>query len=271
MVSTSSIADPLVKSANINALSTVPLSQVVAVADTSLVDEESEQFKATIKEALKKFQELKWVQVLPVENLVMMQSPSGDYVLIDTKSRIAIRGELEVYDLWNQTKIKTLHDAKSSWLIDLDRFAIKEGDLAKYRFGLKKDKPDMRVFVDPTSEYNLVIFNQMKALADKYAFEIILAPILTADSITPTISIWCNRDQEQSLKHLMSGESFQSQMLATCDKKPILNSLGVLQLLNVTKVPFVLRADGIHSMGAPNDLSNFMTREKFEKVPDTPI
>ena len=216
--------------------------------------------EADIKTALSNFNKLKWTHIPPVNNLVMVENEQGDHILMDTDARIAIRGKVEVFDMWNKRPIKTKADAKASWLVSLDSFNIKSGDLASFRYGLLKDKPDMTVLVDPKGDYNAKLFDQMKTMAGEYSFEIVLAPLLGEDSVMESLKLWCAKDREASLEQLMSQSPIKGQVFPTCDKDPLIKALGVAGLLHLKGLPHLIRADGLQLQGTPDSLSEFMSR-----------
>lgn len=228
-------------------------------------------FQAEMKKAFERLNSLEWVQALPIENLIMMVSPDDEVVLMDAKARIAIRGDIQVYDLWNQTPIDSLITAKRAWLSTLDRFRIQAGDLATYRYGLNKPAADVHLFVDPASTFNHDLFKKMKKLQDKYSFDITLTPTLSSDSKQKAIAIWCNKDQEKSLMSLVNGKSFKSKIFATCDTKPIFNSLSILQFMHVKKLPYLVQKDGRTANGVPADLEAFLSDPLFTDVPTTDL
>lgn len=213
-----------------------------------------------IKKALANFNDLTWTHILPINNLVMIENKDGEKILMDTEARIAIRGNVEVYDLWNKRPINTLADAKASWLVSLDNFNIKTGDLASYKFGLDKKKPDITIFVDPLGDYNSSLFEQMRAMAGDYAFEIILTPLLGDASQVEALKLWCSRDQEKSLESLMNSKPSQEKIFPTCDKNPIIKGLGLAGILHFKGLPHLIRSDGLQNQGTPNNLKEFMTR-----------
>lgn len=246
-------ADPLLEQAE-----RIAKTKNTAVdARQALTDSMSDQ---DIKNALNSFNKLNWTHILPVNNLVMMEGEDGHHILMDTDARIAIRGDVEVYDLWNKRPIKTLSDAKASWLVTLSRFGIKKGDLASYRFGANKKLPDVTILVDPLGDYNQKLFDQMRALADKYSFEIVLTPLLGDKSQIEATKLWCRKDQEQSLNDLINGKPSEGNLFATCDRSPIVKSLGVASLLHIKGLPHLIRGDGLQNAGTPNSLEEFMSR-----------
>lgn len=220
----------------------------------------SDMDSADIKAALSNFNKLKWTHILPVNNLVMVENEQGDHILMDTDARIAIRGKVEVFDMWNKRPIKTKADAKASWLVSLDSFNIKPGDLASFRYGLLKEKPDMTVLVDPRGDFNVKLFEQMKLMAGEYSFEIVLVPLLGETSVTDSLKLWCAKDREKSLEQLMSQAPIEGQVFPTCDKDPLIKALGVAGLLHLKALPHLIRADGLQEQGVPDSLSEFMSR-----------
>ncbi|EPR7483867.1 TPA: hypothetical protein ACGSTL_001176 [Vibrio parahaemolyticus] len=214
-----------------------------------------------VRTALANFNKLSWTHILPVNNLVMVENQEGEKILMDTTARIAIRGNVEVYDMWNKRPINTLADAQASWLVTLDKFNINSGDLASYRYGLDKDKPDVTVMVDPRGDYNKKLFDQMREMAGDYSFEIVLLPLLGDESVMESLKLWCAKDQEKSLAELMDGKTSTGTIIPTCDKDPLIRGLGLGGLLHIKGLPYLIRADGLQNQGAPNSLTEFMGRE----------
>ncbi|HHY0527838.1 TPA: hypothetical protein ACVU4L_004554 [Vibrio parahaemolyticus] len=213
-----------------------------------------------VKTALQNFNKLHWTQILPVNDLIMVENDKGEKLLMDTKARIAIRGNMEVYDMWNKRPINTQADAKAAWMVTLDRFGVHTGDLASFRYGLEKDKPDVTLLVDPHGDFNVKLFDQMKAMADKYSFEIVLAPLLGGDSINESLKLWCAKDRQKSLDELMAQKSASGEIFPTCNKDPLIKALGVAGVLQIKGLPFLIRADGLQLQGTPDSLSEFMSR-----------
>jgi hypothetical protein len=253
-------ADPLLAEAERLAATGAPAKEHVSLTgDMSNED---------IRKALANFNKLNWTQILPVNNLVMVENQDGEKILMDTTARIAIRGNVEVYDMWNKRPINTLADAQASWLVALDKFNINPGDLASYRYGLEKEKPDVTVMVDPRGDYNKKLFDQMREMAGDYSFEIVLLPLLGDESVMESLKLWCAKDQEKSLAELMDGKSSTGTIIPTCDKGPLIKGLGLGGLLHVKGLPHLIRADGLQNQGAPNSLTEFMGRasENLGKV-----
>lgn len=211
-----------------------------------------------IRGALERFNKLHWVQKLPVTDLIMFENQDGDQMLLDTKARIAIRGKVEVFDMWNRRPIKTKKDAQMSWLVTLDTFNINPGDLASFRYGVKKDKPDVTILVDPNGKYNKSLFDQMKKLGDKYSFEILLTPMISKDSADEAMKLWCAKDREKSLKELMSQQRASGKVIPTCDRKPIIADIGLAGILRVEALPYLVRKDGVLKAAVPSNLSDWM-------------
>ncbi|MDF4421735.1 hypothetical protein [Vibrio parahaemolyticus] len=253
-------ADPLLAEAERLAATGAPAKEHVSLTgDMSNED---------IRTALANFNKLNWTHILPVNNLVMVENQDGEKILMDTTARIAIRGNVEVYDMWNKRPINTLADAQASWLVTLDKFNINPGDLASYRYGLDKEKPDVTVMVDPRGDYNKKLFDQMREMAGDYSFEIVLLPLLGDESVMESLKLWCAKDQEKSLAELMDGKSSTGTIIPTCDKDPLIKGLGLGGLLHVKGLPHLIRADGLQNQGAPNSLTEFMGRasENLGKV-----
>ncbi|MCA2420891.1 hypothetical protein P3602_21280 [Vibrio parahaemolyticus] len=213
-----------------------------------------------VKTALQNFNKLHWTQILPVNDLIMVENDKGEKLLMDSKARIAIRGNVEVYDMWNKRPINTQADAKAAWMVTLDRFGVHTGDLASFRYGLKKDKPDVTLLVDPSGDFNVKLFDQMKAMADKYSFEIVLAPLLGGESINESLKLWCAKDRQKSLDELMAQKSATGEIFPTCNKDPLIKALGVAGVLQIKGLPYLIRADGLQLQGTPDSLSEFMSR-----------
>lgn len=253
-------ADPLLAEAERLAATGAPAKEHVSLTgDMSNED---------IRTALANFNKLNWTHILPVNNLVMVENQDGEKILMDTTARIAIRGNVEVYDMWNKRPINTLADAQASWLVTLDKFNINPGDLASYRYGLDKEEPDVTVMVDPRGDYNKKLFDQMREMAGDYSFEIVLLPLLGDESVMESLKLWCAKDQEKSLAELMDGKSSTGTIIPTCDKDPLIKGLGLGGLLHVKGLPHLIRADGLQNQGAPNSLTEFMGRasENLGKV-----
>lgn len=214
-----------------------------------------------IKSALVNFNKLKWTHILPVTDLIMIENENGEHLLMDSNARIAIRGKVEVFDMWNKRPIKTKADAQASWLVSLDRFNIQPEDLASYHYGLKKDKPDLTILVDPKGDHNKKLFDQLVLLGDKYSFEIVLTPLLGDASVMESLKFWCSTDVELSLKQLMAQEGSTGKILPTCDRDPIIKSLALAGILHINALPFLIRADGLHTKGVPDSILEFLKRE----------
>lgn len=211
-----------------------------------------------IRGALERYNKLHWVQRLPVTDLIMFENEDGDQMLLDSKARIAIRGKVEVFDMWNRRPIKSQKDAQMSWLVTLDTFNINPGDLASFRYGVMKDKPDVTVLVDPLGKYNKSLFDQMKKLGDKYSFEILLTPMISKESADESMKLWCAKDRELSLKELMSQQKSSGKVIPTCDRKPIVADIGLAGILRVEALPYLVRKDGVLRAGVPSKLSDWM-------------
>ncbi|MDH1472426.1 hypothetical protein [Shewanella sp. GD03713] len=250
---TNAYADPLLEEA-----ARLAKTGTIAKEHTTLTGDMSDE---DVRSALANFKKLNWTHILPVNNLVMVENQDGEKILMDTTARIAIRGKVEVYDMWNKRPINTLADAKASWLVTLDKFNINQGDLASYRYGLDKNKPDITVMVDPRGDYNKKLFDQMREMAGDYSFEIVLLPLLGDESVMESIKLWCSKDQEKSLMELMDGLTSTGTIIPTCDKDPLIKGLGLAGLLNIKGLPHLIRADGLQNQGAPNSLTEFMGRE----------
>lgn len=213
-----------------------------------------------IKKALSDFNALHWTQILPVNDLIMFESQDGELMMLDTTARIAIRGDFEVYDLWNKRPIKTEADARDSWLVKLSTFDIKDGDLPLFRYGLDKKEPDLSILIDPKGEFNKKLFDQMRALADKYSFELILTPLMGEASVKESVKLWCAKDREESLDYLMKEKPANLALFSTCDKDPLMRSTALASLLHIKGLPHIVRKDGLQMAGIPDDITEFMKR-----------
>lgn len=215
-----------------------------------------------IKQALEAFSELNWVRRLPVRDLIMFENKDGSRMLMDSSARIAIRGPIEVFDMWRKRPIKTEADVQRSWLAKLDLFNINRDDLASFRYGVKKKKPDVTVFVDPKGIYNKNVFDAMKTLGEEYSFQVVLTPQLGDDSVYEAINLWCALDRDESLVSLMDGKPSSGTIVETCKKDPIIGSLALASILHIQSLPHLIREDGLQAFGAPKDLKEFLTRDE---------
>jgi hypothetical protein len=100
----------------------------------------------------------------------------------------------------------------------------------------------------------------MKVLGNDYLFEVVLVPLLGGDAIYHSLQLWCARDREKSLEQLMNGVKPTGEIFPTCDKKPVMNSLGLASLLRLKGLPHMIRLDGLQLAGAPDDIKEFMKR-----------
>lgn len=250
-----SSSDPLIKMA---AQKEKQLSNLINSNPVVDVTNESE-----LKQALSMYDKLHWGVRLPIKDLSIVENQDGERLLIDSTARLIIRGNFQLFDAWNKRVVKDKDTVKKMWLTPLSIFNINPGDLAVYKYGLKKEKADLTVLVDPNGKFNSKLFTDMELLADKYAFDILMVPLTGDTSIMDSISLWCHKDQESSLEHLMQGASIKPNMnlIATCDKKPLMMNIALAGLLHVDALPHLVRSDGLNKSGTPENLQDFMHKD----------
>lgn len=247
--------DPLVKSASDknselhNSINKIPVTQVFD--------------KNGFKDAMKMYKSLHWGVRLPITDLSIVENQDGERLLIDSNARMVIRGNFQIYDLWNKRVVIDKASVKKMWLTPLSIFSINKDDLAVYHYGIKKEKADLTVFIDPNGKYNAKLFSEMELLADKYAFDVLLVPLTGENSIMDSISLWCNKDQSASLEYLMEGAKMKRNLtlIATCNKKPLMMNVALASLLHVKALPHLVRVDGLNHSGTPSNLKAFMHQD----------
>ncbi|MCD9475896.1 hypothetical protein GLP21_12545 [Photobacterium carnosum] len=247
--------DPLVKNASAknselhNSINKTPVEQVFD--------------KNGFINAMKMYKSLHWGVRLPITDLSIIENQDGERLLIDSNARMVIRGNFQLYDLWNKRVVTDKASVQKMWLTPLSIFSVNDDDLAIYHYGKKKDKADLTVLIDPNGKFNAKLFSEMELLADKYAFDILLVPLTGKNSIMDSISLWCNKDQSTSLEYLMEGAKIKSDLtlIPTCNKKPLMMNVALASLLHIKSLPHLVRVDGLNNSGTPSNLEAFMHQD----------
>lgn len=211
---------------------------------------------ADLKKALTARGEVKAIEPLPLNQLMMVETTSGDVYYVSSNGRFVMTGTL--IDTWHRKTVDSIDDAKSTHRVPLKNMGIKEGDLGVFVFGNPKLPKQGTIFVDPLCGYCKQLLSDMALSLGDYHFDIVPVAVLGPSSEQALKRIWCAKDRNQALLDLMYMTSAAVEQQQECDLKPLAYNAVAFEMMALGGTPAIVRTDGLVSKGVPKDLNKWL-------------
>ena len=179
---------------------------------------------------------------LEVDNKVQLLSSNGRYI---------IQGNL--YDTWAKKPLHTLDDIKQyATIIPLNDLKLNVADLQPAVWGNGPKK--VLVFTDPNCTF---CHDLLKELADldphQYTVNVLSLGALGEQSQKRNLELYCASDRYRADRAIIaSDKNIRFEQVKNCDRTALVRRTITAQVLGVSMVPFVIRDDGVYTIGKPN-------------------
>jgi len=186
--------------------------------------------------------------LLPISGLMFLETPEGIKV-ISNNGRYLFEGS--VTDLWSETVIDSLEDAKTSAsTLSFNGTGLNLDELAAYRVG--SGPRVVSIFVDPLCPHCENLLRSLPQKSEEYTFNLIPIPVLGKQSIEAVKLLECSTDPEASLQALLTKNyaPLKSQK-PDCSMDALTKRMMTAQVIGIDVVPFVISPTGKVMKGAP--------------------
>lgn len=176
---------------------------------------------------------------------------NGRFAVITDTGRFIIQGTL--YDVWNQREINTVEEARwAATHIPLDKANVGFQDLQPISVG--QGEKVVYLFSDIQCGFcKELISEARRGLPEGYRLDVIMLPLLGADSARRTSDIHCATDKAQAWKVAVSGDMRTPLDVTDCDLTVLDNRMATAQFIGARNVPFLVRDDGLIQQGTPSE------------------
>lgn len=178
-----------------------------------------------------------------------------DLYFLSENGRFLIKGQ--AYDLWSGEELRSIDAVRAATdNVNLTGLDAIWPDLAPLPVG--RGSQDVVIFVAPTCPACTQLLDQLPAFEDRYRFLLLPIPI-GGDSGELVRHLACAQDPAAAAKALMDHDPRRTlPQRADCDAGPVHKRLVAAQVLQVTSVPWLIRADGRVHPGVPQDLAGWL-------------
>jgi len=201
------------------------------------------------------------MQELPISGMKAVETSTGDMMFMSQNGRFVFRGT--VYDMWNKEAIRTYDDVdRVAKRIRFEKLGLNLDDLFAVTMGAGKETV---VFVDPKCPYCEKLLQQSVSLQSTYRFRFVVIPVLGEQSAQLTRRLGCAKGAEQqALFDALTTHNYDKlpSEASNCDLAKLQRNLVTAQLMDISRVPFVVAPDGRVNQGLPKDLKAFLEDSK---------
>ena len=233
---------------------------LLSIVSMSLVAQETLDSKSTINEKIKELE--KNVVKLPINKMFFAQNKKGVFVF-SQGGRFVFQGK--VYDGWQHKYLDTIEDAQSSLHVPLSQMGIQPEQLGALH-SIKEGKTDLLVFTDPNCIACQKLYDKIeKDIGDEYKISYVLTNIIGGAKSTEEIKrLYCNPNKEQALELLLSSQHNEIPLMKgdQCDYSRLFTNLAAVQMLNIDKLPALVKPNGEMISGIPRNIELFIKGEK---------
>ena len=210
--------------------------------------------RKNLAERLPSLPKIDEVSKTPMNGLFEIRVNESDIFYTDAEGNFLIQGNLiDTRSKRNLTEERTekLNAVAFDSLPLKDAFTVVRGN----------GKRKMAVFEDPNCGYCKRFERDLQKVSDVTVY-MFLFPVLGADSVDKTKSIWCAKDRAKSWQDVMVRDMPVAK--ATCDATAIDRNLEFGRKHKITGTPTIFFADGSRVPGAINtaQIEKFLTNAK---------
>ena len=210
--------------------------------------------RKNLAERLPSLPKIDEVSKTPMNGLFEIRVNESDIFYTDAEGNFLIQGNLiDTRSKRNLTEERTekLNAVAFDSLPLKDAFTVVRGN----------GKRKMAVFEDPNCGYCKRFERDLQKVSDVTVY-MFLFPVLGADSVDKTKSIWCAKDRAKTWQDVMVRDMPLAK--ATCDTTAIERNLEFGRKHKITGTPTIFFADGTRVPGAINtaQIEKFLTNSK---------
>ena len=212
-----------------------------------------------LKQTLSQKGDIEGIQELPVENLMLVKTKSGQTYFVSKNGRFVFQGQL--IDTWFRRTIDELSEARNAHRVPLEKMGVKLDELATLSFGNQDIPKQATIFVDPNCGYCHALFNKIQQSPEKYNVDFVLTAMLGSQSLLESKRLNCAVDKSKAVIDLMNKTKLATEMKEDCDAKAVQKAPIVMGLLEARGTPFLVREDGLTFNGLPSDFDAWLEME----------
>jgi hypothetical protein len=187
--------------------------------------------------------------------LKIVQLDNDDTFLITGNGRFVIKMDV-MLDIWKSNRIKKYSDLGDVDHVTLEEMRLNLGITGRFSYG--KGKKLASIFVDPSDTVTKRLFTGLEVLEDEYVFRIFPVPSSLKNSSRLAGQFWCAVPFSEMFDFVLNGDFNQlPNPDAGCDVKPMQANIALASTLHIPKLPYIIRDDGLHRSGIPNDSDEF--------------
>ena len=178
-------------------------------------------------------------------------------MLMSTNGRFVMKGE--VIDTWTGRRLKSVNDIRDALNhLDLERLRLKVSDLGPLTFG--RGSKRVTVWVDPTDDTSQDLLRQLRALEDRFTFDLLVVPLHGgSEALELTRVLSCAKDTKGAVDALLRGDMQPAlDEDPRCDRGAIQRRFIATELLTVTAAPFSIAPDGRVLRGLNSDYAAWL-------------
>lgn len=212
-----------------------------------------------LKQTLSQKGDIEGIQELPIDNLMLVKTKTGQTYFVSKNGRFVIQGQL--IDTWFRRTIDELSEARSAHRVPLEKMGVKLDELATFQFGNKDIPKQATIFVDPNCGYCHALFNKIKQSPEKYNVDFVLTAILGSQSLITAKRLECAKDRSLATMDLLNSTKLATDIDPDCDAATVKKAPIVMGLLEARGTPFLIREDGLTLNGLPSDFDAWLEME----------
>lgn len=196
--------------------------------------------------------------VIPTNGIIALEM-DGKINLLSSNGRFVFSGT--IHDTWAKKTLSTMDEIKKyASIIPLKELKLDVADLRPAVWGDGPKK--VIIFTDPNCAFCASTLKELSMLDPRqYTVSVLSLGALGQESQKRNIELYCASDRYRADREIIShGKPTQKfDQVKNCDMQALARRNITAQVLGVSMVPFVIRDDGVYSIGTPKDgLKSFL-------------
>lgn len=220
----------------------------------------TKEFREEVKANLTAKGQVLGIQKLPITKFFYVEAKQGSY-MVSADGRFVFEGKLT--DVWHRKKIDSLEDARSTERTPLTNLGFNpEKQLASFVIGNRAIPRQGIAFVDPTSAYTEKFIQHLLTTPQKYNWTVILLPLVGGDqAMDRSRKLWCASDRNAAIQDLAFGtNNSYTNLKSDCAEDPIMLSMMLTDIFQITGLPHIVREDGLSISGYPPKFDEWLNQ-----------
>jgi hypothetical protein len=201
---------------------------------------------------------IKNMTVLPdSKGLRVVQLDNNDMFLMTGNGRFFIKMEM-MLDVWKSNRIREPSDLLDVEKVTLEEMRMNVGTLGRYPYG--SGKKMITIIHDPADKYTEKLFNALDEIESDYLFRMIPVPSSNKLSMEHVAKFWCSIPFSGMFEFIKSGGNFDDLPMPSneCSVEPIQRNIALASIMQIKKLPYTIRQDGVHLTGLPKTSREFL-------------